>query len=232
MKSQFLKQLRSAATPGAHKRQLEILYPTSLSISIDIHAPKLWIPVSSSTSDGALYIDAGKLKMGAIKPSKSSSTRWGIELCDIQIKFAREDFSIESIPGKLSDTIDLVAVNRLDDELTIVYPFHIGVTGISNESVEIPIEDFSMDTSGYEYRLYKPNDEPIAGEVFVAVGKVNLNLVDVEGKIVLIHNTILLIVQPMSCLLVLFHVSTCKGFRTFLRSPSNSIKTPVNKEGI
>ena len=78
---QFLNQLRSATTPGSHKRQLELLYPTSISISIDVHAPKLWIPISSNAADGALYVDAGKLKMAADKPSKSSTTRWGLGEC-------------------------------------------------------------------------------------------------------------------------------------------------------
>ena len=169
--------------------------------------------------------------MGAIKPSKSSSTRWGIELSDIQIKFAREDSSPKSIPGQHGE-IDLSAVNRLGDELTIVYPFHIGVTGISNESVEIPLEDFSMDTSGYEYRLYKPTDESITGEVFVAVGKVHLNLVDVEGESIIRNNIFLF--HSVNVLFIgslFFHIRACKGSRAFLRSPSNSIERRVNKEG-
>jgi hypothetical protein len=90
-----------------------------LSISVDIHAPKLWLPVSSTISDGALYIDAGRLTAGAIKPSKTSNTRWGLELNEIEIKFLREDPSGGSSPHEPKvNAIDLTAVNRLCNQLT------------------------------------------------------------------------------------------------------------------
>eukprot|EP00804_Cyclotella_cryptica_P006412 CCRYP_014275-RB/>CCRYP_014275-RB protein AED:0.05 eAED:0.05 QI:2525/1/1/1/0.91/0.84/13/302/2635 len=173
VKSQFLNQLRSAATPGAHKRQIELLFPTSLSISIDIDAPKLWIPVSSQTMDGALYLDAGKLRMAAIKPKKTSVTRWGLDLNDIQIKFSRGETASLPGTGKCDESIDLGAVNRLGNEFTVIYPFHVGVKGIAPESIEIPL------TNHFPSNLDGPK-ESIAGEVSATVGKICLNLVDVE----------------------------------------------------
>jgi hypothetical protein len=125
--------------------------------------------------DGALYLDAGKLKMAAIKPKKTSVTRWALDLSDIQIKFSRGE--TDSLPGigKFDEAIDLVAVNCLGNEFTVIYPFHIGVTGIATESIEIPLENhFTSNLDGPK--------ESIAGEISATVGKIQLNLVDVEGK--------------------------------------------------
>ena len=96
----------------------------------------MWIPVSLNASDGALFIDAGKLKMAVVKPSKTSSTRWGIDLSDIQIKFSREDTSTQ----QFDISLDLDAVNSLNKEFIIVRPFYIGMSGIMTESVEIPLK--------------------------------------------------------------------------------------------
>ena len=175
MKSQFLNQLRNAATPSAHKRQIELLFPTSLSITIDIDAPKLWVPVSSQTIDGALYLDAGKLKMAAIKPKKTSVTRWELDLSDIQIKFSRGATGHLPETGKCDKAIDLVAVNRLENEFTVIYPFHIGATGFASESIEIPLESYFPSNLDEQKEL-------IAGEVSATVSKICLNLVDVEGE--------------------------------------------------
>jgi hypothetical protein len=165
---QFLNKLRSAATPGAHRRQLEILYPTSLSILVNINAPKLVVPVSSNTADGALYLDAGKFKMAAVKPSKTSSSRWGIDLSDIQVKFLREVGMTSSSP------------ETTGNGLTIVYPFHIAVNGISTESIEIPLE--SMLPSMNPSVLMDKSKDTLAREVVIAIGKIRLNLVDAEGN--------------------------------------------------
>lgn len=176
MKSQFLNQLRSAATPGAHRRQLELLFPTSLNVTVDIHAPKIWVPVSSTITDGALYLDAGKLKIGVTKLSKTCNTRWGLDLNDIQIRFLRDNSS----GGSCTKVIDLASVNRLGNEIIIVYPFHIVVTGVTLESVEIPLKSGGpLETSGF---IIDQSNESIAGEVTVEVAPIRLNLVDVEGE--------------------------------------------------
>lgn len=97
------------------------------------------------------------------------------DLSDIQIKFLREDDS--DALSLNTGSIDLDSVTRSGNELTIVYPFNIGVTGLSTESVEIPFSDsFVLDASGQN------TNESIAGEISVTVGKIRLNLVDVEGK--------------------------------------------------
>ena len=97
------------------------------------------------------------------------------DLSDIQIKFLREDDS--DALSINAGTIDLDSVNYSGNELTIVYPFHIDATGISTESIEIPLDDsFILDASGQNL------NDSIAGEVSISVGKIRLNLVDVEGK--------------------------------------------------
>jgi hypothetical protein len=150
VRNQFLNQLRSATTKGAHKRQLELLFPTTLSISVDIHAPKLWLPVSSTISDGALYIDAGRLKVGLIKPAKVSNTRYGLELNDIEIKFLHEDPSCGGSSDKPKvNTIDLTAVHRLHNEIVVStccvhstndLPQIVWLTIIFNDSDNISIQ--------------------------------------------------------------------------------------------
>jgi hypothetical protein len=134
-----------------------------------VHAPKLWLPVSPHTTDGALYLDAGKLRLAAIKPKKTSETRWESDLSDIQVKFSRGESTAMPNSRKF-DAIDLDAAKFLHNDFTVIYPFNIGVTGIGAESVEIPLEKSV------------PSKESVAGEVSVAVGKIRLNLVDAEGE--------------------------------------------------
>eukprot|EP00957_Ditylum_brightwellii_P053277 4039795-Ditylum_brightwellii.AAC.1 len=53
-----------SAAPMVHKAQLALVAPVAVSMKMFIDAANLWIPVSSYTaSDGALFLDAGKVKM-------------------------------------------------------------------------------------------------------------------------------------------------------------------------
>jgi hypothetical protein len=62
----------------------------------------------------------------------------------------------------------------------IIYPFNIGVTGITLQSVEIPLNGtFSLDTSGFDD---DKSNEATSGEIFIDFGPIRLNLVDVEGE--------------------------------------------------
>ena len=163
----------------------------------------MWIPVSLNASDGALFIDAGKLKMAVVKPSKTSSTRWGIDLSDIQIKFSREDTSTQ----QFDISLDLDAVNSLNKEFIIVRPFYIGMSGIMTESVEIPL------------KVVFPSDSiSAAAEISIVVGKVCLNLVDVEGERILAFS------QPRVMISIdfLHLIRTCQSIRAFLCCANNS----------
>lgn len=160
LRSHFLTTLQKSATPGAHKAQVAALYPSSLSIKVDVHAPKLWIPVSAHLGDGALYVDAGKVKVDIVKPKMTAETKWSMDITFIQVKFAR-GYTVRRVLNSEEDVIDLDAVSRLDNEFTIIYPFQVGLSGKASGISDRPGINGSADMTA-------------------SFGKVRLNLVDVE----------------------------------------------------
>ncbi len=87
-------QLRNAATPLVHKTQVAWTSPRSLSIKINIDAPKLFFPVSHVPSDGALFVDSGRLLMSLDKPELESNIHLVVESTGIHAKFRRDTSSI------------------------------------------------------------------------------------------------------------------------------------------
>ena len=84
-------QLRNAATPLALKAQVALVSPKSMSIKVNIDAPKIWFPVSQNASDGALFIDSGRLNMSLRKPELVSNIHWSINSNGIFAKFRQHD---------------------------------------------------------------------------------------------------------------------------------------------
>lgn len=162
MQNHILNRLRNAATPVAHRAQMARLYPTSLLVEIDVHAPKLWLPITDQIIDGALLVDSGKLKLSLTKAEQSSDAIWSMSATDIQILLAVQDTS--SSDGNENETFDLRGVSRFRRDLTtIVHPFNICTSGhtigSSDESLDIETE---------------------MGHISVHVGLIRLTLVDVE----------------------------------------------------
>ncbi|KAL7553760.1 hypothetical protein ACHAWF_017551 [Thalassiosira exigua] len=178
--SSFISQLRNAATPVAHRAQMAIFSPTSLSISVMVHAPKLWIPISQHMLDGALFLDAGKLKMVLKKAESSPKSDWSMDVQDIQIMLAGETCGTV-LDGKENDAIDLDGVTRLGKELTpIVHPFQIDVTG--NQTMGSFVQE-QVDISPNTPSPDALNDTQESGRISVNISAIRLNLVDVGEEL-------------------------------------------------
>ena len=78
MQNVFQGQLRNAATPLAHKAQVALLSPKLLTVKVNIDAPKFLVPITSKMADGALFIDAGHIKMNICKPMYNMDTKWEV----------------------------------------------------------------------------------------------------------------------------------------------------------
>jgi len=163
VQNNFLKSIRSATTPLAQKAHMAVLYPNSLLICVNAHAPQLWIPVSNDIADGALFCDAGKLKMELKKAEQSSDTDWIIDVTAIQIMLTGESSS-----KRQNDSVDLDGISYLrKDLISIVHPFEIAATGHISD-VEEPTF-FDRTESG-----------ACSERVTLNVGRIRVNLVDVE----------------------------------------------------
>eukprot|EP00985_Skeletonema_marinoi_P000446 scaffold162_cov117-Skeletonema_marinoi.AAC.1 len=166
--SRFISQLQNATTPGAHRAQIALLYPTSFSLSLDISAPKLWIPVSRELKAGALLLDAGRLTMNVSKPKQSVQTDIDVDIGNINIMLAQEMHGLD----ERSDKNDLTFLIRAQKKfVNIVQPFEIHINGRSGHSgdIEDTVEDHLPLLDGIS-----------AGKVSVTVGAIYLNLIDVE----------------------------------------------------
>ena len=166
--SRFISQLKNATTPGAHRAQIALLYPTSFSLRLDVSAPKLWIPVSRELKAGALLLDAGRLTMNVSKPKQSMQTDIDVDVGDINIMLAQEIYGL----GERSDKNDLTFLIRAQKKfVNIVQPFQIRINGQSGRSggIEDNVED----------NLPLP-DGINAGKLSVMVGAIHLNLIDAE----------------------------------------------------
>lgn len=81
--------IRNAATPLARKAQLTLLSPASMSLHLNIAAPKVWIPLVSSDKEGTLFIDAGTIKFASIKKEGETDADWELHARDIGVTFVR-----------------------------------------------------------------------------------------------------------------------------------------------
>lgn len=77
------------ATPLARKAQLAFLSPASSALHINVAAPKVWIPVLSSDSEGALFVDAGNMKFSSRKGEGKVESDWDIDARDLQVNYVR-----------------------------------------------------------------------------------------------------------------------------------------------
>ena len=77
LQTELTRHLRNAATPLARKAQLAFLSQSNFLLHINVAAPKVWFPFSSSQADptGSLFLDAGNFRMACSKEeSKPAST--------------------------------------------------------------------------------------------------------------------------------------------------------------
>uniref|UniRef100_A0A7S4MS40 Uncharacterized protein n=1 Tax=Odontella aurita TaxID=265563 RepID=A0A7S4MS40_9STRA len=164
MQSVLRGQLRNAATPLAHKAQLALMAPVSMSLRMDVDAPKLWVPISSHLADGAIFLDIGRIKMNLLKPERVTETKWDVFAREMQLKYVRgiSDFCLSGSAGivpRFSDTAEGHPVN----EISVVRPFQINVVA---------------HLVGEKERKLLSTEEK--SSVSVTVGDLDLNLADVD----------------------------------------------------
>eukprot|EP00978_Attheya_sp_CCMP212_P024008 scaffold74702_cov53-Attheya_sp.AAC.4 len=179
-------QLRNAATPLAHRAQLALMSPTSLYMRVNVNAPKVWIPVSSNSRDGALFLDAGKFKLVGSKPVGKTDTDWELETSDIQVNFVR------GVSGLFRPSHDRNGNSTFSDnrdmscrqDISVVRPFNVviaanivgekEIVGLSKDTVETEKSGFM---NGSDLELYHSQTR---SKISISVGAIYLNLVDVN----------------------------------------------------
>jgi len=167
------RQLRNAATPLAHKTQLALTSPNFLSLRINIDAPKLWFPISPKVSDGALFVDAGRLKMSLSKPEQVTTLHWVADSTKIQVKFVRglsrlfTYDNIESCSPTLSNS-------REDIPVILPFDIHLTLDKIGEGPTVVAREDVENSSNTSETFREK------SSKLKIRFSKISLNLVDVE----------------------------------------------------
>jgi len=163
--------IRNAATPLARKAQLALLSPASMSLHVNISAPKIWVPISSSNSEGSALVDAGTLKVSSVKDEGETDMNWDIQVRDIRMNFVQGRNLEHSL-----DKLQFQLMSQLGDitgraETSVIRPFHVGV--VARNTV-------LHDSDG---AILCEGEGMVAGpvrSVDVVVSPVCLNLVDAE----------------------------------------------------
>lgn len=125
LQTELARQLQNVATPLARKAQLALLSPDAISLDMNMAAPKVWLPISSESSDGAVFLDAGRFRVACTKKEQGTDTQWEVIGRDIQVLFVRLRKHL-SRSGKNSDTRAFSITGMPDsEELPIIRPFHV-----------------------------------------------------------------------------------------------------------
>jgi hypothetical protein len=164
------QHIRNAATPLARKAQLALLSPASMSLHINISAPKIWVPIASYKAEGSLFLDAGTLRVACVKDEGEPDMNWDIQARDIRMNYVRgKNFSLTG------DDLPLTLLPHLVDsttkaEVCIVRPFHVLVEARNMGSTDNILLSLAENTASLN----------LARSISVAVSPVSLNLVDAE----------------------------------------------------
>jgi hypothetical protein len=125
LQTELMRQLQNVATPLARKAQLALLSPDAITLDVNMAAPKVWLPISSDSSDGAVFLDAGRFRVACTKKEQGTDTHWEVIGRDIQVLFVRLRKHL-SRAGKNSDTHAFSITGMPDsEELPIIRPFHV-----------------------------------------------------------------------------------------------------------
>jgi hypothetical protein len=125
LQTELTRQLQNVATPLARKAQLALLSPDAISLDVNMAAPKVWLPISSESSDGAVFLDAGRFRVACTKKEQGTDTQWEVIGRDIQVLFVRLRKHLSRV-GKNSDTRAFSITGMPDsEELPIIRPFHV-----------------------------------------------------------------------------------------------------------
>lgn len=162
--------VRNAATPLARKAQLALLSPVSMALHLNIAAPKVWVPIMSADTEGALLFDAGTLKLAGVKSEGETNMNWDVNTKDIKVNFVRGHNPI------FRDDMPLRSLSHLGEisgrsVTSVVRPVHVCV-----EAYNRVVED-GIDESRHHAEVFNSGQ---FRSIAIAVSPVCLNLVDAE----------------------------------------------------
>lgn len=129
--------------------------------------------MSPNISDGALFVDSGKLKMFVSKPEQVTTVHWVADSTNIQVKFVRGLSSLFQ-----SDNIESSSPNLSNsrEDIPVILPFEIHLTfdKIGEGPRVKPREDVENSSNASE------TFEKKSSKLQIRFSKISLNLVDVE----------------------------------------------------
>jgi hypothetical protein len=162
--------VRNAATPLARKAQLALLSPVSMALHLNIAAPKVWVPIKSLDTEGALLFDAGTLKLAGVKSEGETNMNWDVNAKDIKVNFVRGHNPI------FRDDMQLRSLSHLGETsgrsvTSVVRPVHVCI-----EAYNRAVED-DIDKSRHHAEVFNSGQ---FRSIDIAVSPVCLNLVDAE----------------------------------------------------
>jgi hypothetical protein len=162
--------VRNAATPLARKAQLALLSPVSMALHLNIAAPKVWVPIISADTEGALLFDAGTLKLAGVKSEGETNMNWDVNAKDIKVNFVRGH------NPTFRDDLNLRSLSHLGEisgrsVTSVVRPVHVCVEAY-NRVVEDDINESRHHAEVFNSGQFRSID--------IEVSPVCLNLVDAE----------------------------------------------------
>lgn len=179
-------KLRSAATPLAYKARVAILSPKAISVEMNIEAPKVWLPISSSFTskhntydnqgviDGAIYFDAGLLRFSLSKGEGTADTMSVASISQINARYS------ESVVGFVVDDRGSI-VPRLSStllgtkgDISIVRPFSINI----DASVAADYETWDGTISSLVDQIDTLSGNHVSTSITVSIGDIYFDLVD------------------------------------------------------
>ncbi len=163
-RSVLQNQLRNAATPIAHRTQVALTSPKSMSIHINIDAPKVWFPISPNEADGALFVDVGKMTLYLKKPEYMANVRWAMECTGMHAKLRRSNVHI--FQGR--DNCRGSSVDSTKSDIPIILPLTLKYEVERSGDGPAIIKK----RNGIEYKQSKISK--------LAISKICVKLVDVE----------------------------------------------------
>jgi len=173
-------KLRKAATPLAYKAQVAILSPQALSVELNIDAPKVWFPITSSgtlTSDGAMYFDAGLLKVALSKGEGIANTSVLASISEINVKYCDNvsDFVLDS-DGSVVPYVSMVKDGNSKEDVSVLRPFtvHIDATVAGDQA------RWGGTISSLLDQIDRGEGRHTASSIFVSVGDIYLDFVDAD----------------------------------------------------
>ena len=173
LKTEVTRQLRNVATPLARQALLAFLSPKAITLNINVAAPKLWFPISLKRTDGAVCLDAGKLRMRCSKEENKTDIKWNISARDIQVVFVRA--SKVTSPYEHQGSYTVVDA----EEIVIIRPFHVRVDAALTDKQYSKSSTWDGLEPQVKTKLKMLKDSPTR-RVDVKVSPICLNLVDAE----------------------------------------------------